>query len=144
MHLHRGDPRLVIVDVDHLEHVRAADRTAMNADALSTPAGAVVNPDALPFVAPWDVHAIVYTSGTTGNSKGSLTTHVHMTTMAAWITESGSLTSEDVWLGDLPLFHLAALVNSTLMMRVRSGTRGDGPSERARSRMRRCSVSDRR
>lgn len=54
---------------------------------------------------PWDVKAIMYTSGTTGPSKGVLVTHAHAygyCTPALW----GAADSADTTLVTLPLFHI--------------------------------------
>jgi carnitine-CoA ligase len=52
--------------------------------------------------------AIMYTSGTTGLSKGVLTTHAHLYTYVAPTQPSG-LTPDDRALVALPLFHLAGV-----------------------------------
>lgn len=55
-----------------------------------------------------DVAAIMYTSGTTGLSKGVLVTHGHCLSFAAdWIVAT-SYESDDVLYGPLPLFHALA------------------------------------
>ncbi|MFO0997067.1 MAG: AMP-binding protein [Alphaproteobacteria bacterium] len=58
-----------------------------------------------PPIEPWDVHAIFYTSGTTGPSKGVLCPHV-----LTWNTGVQSfhfLSSRDRFLVNLPYFHIA-------------------------------------
>jgi carnitine-CoA ligase len=57
---------------------------------------------------PEELIAIMYTSGTTGLSKGVLTTHAHLYTYCA-PTGAGGLTVADRVLVTLPLFHLAGL-----------------------------------
>jgi crotonobetaine/carnitine-CoA ligase len=63
-------------------------------------------PDPAPEV--WDIHSIMYTSGTTGPSKGSITPYLQLYMMGKWFGEDVGLGPEDVWLLDLPLFHMAA------------------------------------
>ncbi|WIW89491.1 AMP-binding protein [Sphingobium sp. V4] len=63
-------------------------------------------------------HVIIFTSGTTGRSKGSLTSNFHVINQSFWMAESGDVGESDRFMGDLPLFHMAALGNFTLMMRV--------------------------
>jgi len=63
-------------------------------------------PDPAPQV--WDTHSIMYTSGTTGPSKGSITPYLQLYMMGKWFGEDVALGPDDVWLLDLPLFHMAA------------------------------------
>lgn len=72
----------------------------------------------LPQVSPDDPHIIIFTSGTTGNSKGSLTSNLHVCNQSAWMAETGAVTERDRFLCNLPLFHMAALGNLIGMMRV--------------------------
>lgn len=64
-------------------------------------------PVAIEDVKPWDIIAIMYTSGTTGPSKGALIPHAQAygyASPAVWLGSS----PEDVNLAVLPLFHIAA------------------------------------
>lgn len=54
---------------------------------------------------PWDPHAIVYTSGTTGKSKGVICTHLHSTVLGR--TNLKFCDSTDRFLLNLAYFHLA-------------------------------------
>jgi crotonobetaine/carnitine-CoA ligase len=54
-----------------------------------------------------DLMAVMYTSGTTGPSKGVMVTHAHAYEYAAGIGEMLKLTPDDVYYGPLPLFHIA-------------------------------------
>ncbi|MGH9001083.1 MAG: AMP-binding protein, partial [Acidimicrobiia bacterium] len=62
---------------------------------------------------PWDIHAVNYTSGTTGPAKGVLTPYL-ATYMGGYgsLGEGGGLTPDDRWLVDLPLFHVGAQMAS--------------------------------
>ena len=53
--------------------------------------------------------AIVYTSGTTGRSKGAMLTRANLASNAAVLAESWRFTSRDVLLHVLPLFHVHGL-----------------------------------
>jgi carnitine-CoA ligase len=56
-----------------------------------------------------DPHAIAFTSGTTGPSKGALATHCHVVTFAIDAARTTALTSEDrVYSSGMPLFHALA------------------------------------
>jgi malonyl-CoA/methylmalonyl-CoA synthetase len=61
--------------------------------------------------------AIVYTSGTTGRSKGAMLTRANLASNAAALVEAWRFTSRDVLLHVLPLFHvhgLFAAINTVL------------------------------
>jgi len=61
--------------------------------------------------------AIVYTSGTTGRSKGAMLTRANLASNAAALVEAWRFTSRDVLLHALPLFHihgLFAAINTVL------------------------------
>src|SRR5699024_9519093 len=62
----------------------------------------------LPDVSPRDVGSIMYTSGTTGPSKGVLMPHAHMYCFALHVVEQLELTPDDRYLVTLPLFHANA------------------------------------
>ena len=55
--------------------------------------------------------ALVYTSGTTGASKGAILTHGNFVSNALAITRCWEITSADRYLATLPLFHVHGLGN---------------------------------
>ena len=55
--------------------------------------------------------AIVYTSGTTGRSKGAVLTHNNLVANAASLVTCWRITSDDRYLAVLPLFHVHGLGN---------------------------------
>lgn len=68
-------------------------------------------------LAPTAVAAIVYTSGTTGRSKGAMLTRANLSTNAAALVEAWRFGCDDVLLHALPLFHvhgLFAAINTVL------------------------------
>ena len=78
-----------------------------HADEAVLPAGAAANSPA----------AIVYTSGTTGRSKGAILTRANLASNAAVLAEAWRFTCSDVLLHTLPLFHihgLFAAINTVL------------------------------
>ena len=56
-----------------------------------------------------DLASILYTSGTTGRSKGAMLSHRALSTNAAALTEIWELTADDVLLHALPIFHIHGL-----------------------------------
>ena len=65
-----------------------------------------------------DVAAILFTSGTTGKSKGAMITHSNLSSNAIALREIWGFTNEDVLLHVLPIFHVHGLfvaLNSALL-----------------------------
>jgi malonyl-CoA/methylmalonyl-CoA synthetase len=58
---------------------------------------------------PDDVAAMLYTSGTTGRSKGALLTHRSLVSNARTLVEAWGFTEQDVLLHTLPIFHVHGL-----------------------------------
>ena len=56
---------------------------------------------------PWDRAAIMYTSGTTGPSKGVIVTHGHAFEYARGVIDMLDIRASDVYYAPLPLFHIA-------------------------------------
>ena len=64
----------------------------------------------VPDVEPWDVHAILFTSGTTGRTKASLATHIQFDAQTRWMLDPDvGITEADCFMCDLPMFHLSPL-----------------------------------
>src|SRR5512137_1535424 len=68
-------------------------------------------PDAFATVerAPGDLAALLYTSGTTGRSKGAMLTHRNLASNALTLVEEWGFTSADVLLHALPIYHVHGL-----------------------------------
>jgi crotonobetaine/carnitine-CoA ligase len=62
--------------------------------------------DAVPLK-PWDQVAVMYTSGTTGPSKGVVVTHGHAHEYARGVIDMTEIRASDVYYAPLPLFHIA-------------------------------------
>lgn len=58
--------------------------------------------------------ALVYTSGTTGKSKGAILTHNNFLANGAGLTISWQITERDRYLATLPLFHVHGLGNGVI------------------------------
>ena len=65
----------------------------------------------------WDIHAVNFTSGTTGPAKGVLTPYLatYMGGINA-MGAAGGLTAEDRWLVDTPLFHVSGQMTALVAM----------------------------
>ncbi|HEX2135400.1 MAG TPA: malonyl-CoA synthase, partial [Microvirga sp.] len=62
---------------------------------------------------PDDLAAILYTSGTTGRSKGAMLTHENLTSNAEALREAWRYSSDDVLIHALPIFHTHGLFVAT-------------------------------
>ncbi len=71
-------------------------------------------------IEPWDSVALILTSGTTGPSKLVTVTYMYFATGAGAFYEREGLGSDDVFLVDLPMFHMAALcyIGGSLLTRT--------------------------
>jgi malonyl-CoA/methylmalonyl-CoA synthetase len=79
-----------------------ADRAAAEADTFETG-----------WCAPDDLAAILYTSGTTGRSKGAMITHRNLASNALALVEAWGFTRGDVLLHALPIYHVHGLFVAT-------------------------------
>jgi malonyl-CoA/methylmalonyl-CoA synthetase len=61
------------------------------------------------LVAPGDLAAILYTSGTTGRSKGAMLTHGNLTANGRTLRDFWAFVADDVLLHALPIFHAHGL-----------------------------------
>ena len=71
--------------------------------------------DELPTVprAPDDLAALLYTSGTTGRSKGAMLTHENLVSNALTLVDLWRFTADDVLIHQLPVFHTHGLFVAT-------------------------------
>ena len=88
-----------------------AGSVCWDVDALSTEAAAkaAVRPNSV--LDEQTPAALVYTSGTTGTSKGAILTHGNFVSNGMALVESWRITSYDRYLAALPLFHVHGLGN---------------------------------
>ena len=89
--------------IAHLETLDAAGAGSIRdkADAAAEFAG--------PTMAENDLAAILYTSGTTGRSKGAMLTHGNLISNARALVDTWGFTSADVLIHALPLYHTHGL-----------------------------------
>lgn len=101
-------------DGSHIEGLKVLDRDVLERDAEPEPLGRPIEP--------WDTQCIVYTSGTTGPSKGVLSSYHHMCTMGrnTVSTRDGELlvSRDDRYMVQLPLFHAGGLAPATAMLSI--------------------------
>jgi malonyl-CoA/methylmalonyl-CoA synthetase len=71
---------------------------------------------------PNDLAAILYTSGTTGRSKGAMLTHANLWSNAATLCDYWRFTSDDVLLHALPIFHTHGLFTSSNTLMAAGGS----------------------
>lgn len=123
-----AEPRIVVCDPSKIggisalahglrvAHVETLDRNGVG--TLTEESSALSSKFASVERAGDDLAAILYTSGTTGRSKGAMLTHVNLASNASVLEASWRFTSEDVLLHALPIFHTHGLfvaINVTLM-----------------------------
>lgn len=108
----------VLLDVGEVEvpGLHLLPRTALDGQPGDQPAP-LVRP-----IEPWDTQAIYFTSGTTGPSKGVLSSYNHLGVMArhtvAWRDGTMFVGAADRYLLNLPLFHVGGLVAPLAMLAV--------------------------
>ncbi|NEU13016.1 malonyl-CoA synthase [Methylobacterium sp. BTF04] len=71
---------------------------------------------------PDDLAAILYTSGTTGRSKGAMLSHDNLASNALTLKESWRFTADDVLIHALPVFHTHGLFVATNVVLATGGT----------------------
>ena len=123
--------RVLILPPDGLEEARraAGDRVrvlAIDMDAagtvsLSGPSGAIGRRSVAP-PSPDDVALVLHTSGSTGRPKRVPLAHANLSISAGNVARNYALTSDDVSLCVMPLFHVHGLVASTLATLSTGGT----------------------
>ncbi len=69
-----------------------------------------------------DLGAILYTSGTTGRSKGAMLSHDNLLSNALTLVESWRFSEDDVLLHALPIFHTHGLFVATNVIAATSGS----------------------
>ena len=69
-----------------------------------------------------DLAAFLYTSGTTGRSKGAMLTHDNLLSNAEALVETWRFTADDVLLHALPIFHTHGLFVASNVMLLAGGS----------------------
>ena len=110
-----AQPRVVVCGTDRLGVIAALDRdaTVLTLPELVDRAAPLPTVfDTLPR-APDDLAAILYTSGTTGRSKGAMITHRNLASNGLALVEAWGFTRGDVLLHALPIYHVHGLFVAT-------------------------------
>ncbi|GGD17446.1 malonate--CoA ligase [Aureimonas glaciei] len=71
--------------------------------------------------APGDLASILYTSGTTGRSKGAMLTHANLLSNAEVLRDTWRFTADDVLLHALPIFHTHGLFVASNTVTIAGG-----------------------
>lgn len=99
----RVEPKVVVVAPEYADRFPRAPQV----DTTALVDGGDVT---LPDVKPSEIHAILFTSGTTGRTKASLATHVQFDAQTRWmLAPEVGIGEDDCFMCDLPMFHLSAL-----------------------------------
>ncbi|MEP7328443.1 MAG: AMP-binding protein [Betaproteobacteria bacterium] len=106
-----AEPGVIVCNAVHLGAVAilAGDATVLTLDELDDRANSLDTTFATVFSQPDDLAAILYTSGTTGRSKGAMLTHRNLASNAVALVEAWSFTRGDVLLHALPIYHVHGL-----------------------------------
>ena len=90
-------------------HVFTLDDTLPNQGSLLQRAAALSGDFSTVHAEPDDIASILYTSGTTGKSKGAMLSHRNLSANAQALQSAWDWKSDDVLLHSLPLFHVHGL-----------------------------------
>ncbi len=117
-----AEPRLVVCAADRVDAISAMGPQAATLAALADHAAAL-SPDFADVArGPDDLAAILYTSGTTGRSKGAMLSHRNLASNAETLVTSWRFTSGDVLLHALPIFHTHGLFVATNVILLSGGS----------------------
>ncbi len=104
-----AEPRFSISSGDHV--ALFGDRDVVDIEAIAAEAAGQAADRVRLTIDGDDPAAIVYTSGTTGRSKGAVLSHNNFAANATSLVSCWRITSEDRYLAVLPLFHVHGLGN---------------------------------
>ncbi len=118
-------PRLSEVDCPRINQVICLGEGSAPDGCRLTPWSAIADaqgspPDLDRPIEPWDTQSIIFTSGTTGPSKGVLSSYLHIFTNAGPETWP-FVTGEDRFLINMPIFHIGGM-GVIFVMLVRGGS----------------------
>ncbi len=110
-----AQPRVIVCNPDHLGVIETIARgaTVLTLAELASRAETLSERFATVDSAPDDLAAILYTSGTTGRSKGAMLTHRNLASNGLALVECWGFTQGDVLLHALPIYHVHGLFVAT-------------------------------
>ncbi|MGK9052871.1 malonate--CoA ligase [Neorhizobium petrolearium] len=120
--LNDAEPAIFVCDPAKLQALEPIAEAAGAKVLTLDPAGSGTLADAAAVAAPIaatssrggsDIAAILYTSGTTGRSKGAMLSHDNLLSNARSLVESWRFTEKDVLIHALPIFHTHGLFVAT-------------------------------
>jgi malonyl-CoA/methylmalonyl-CoA synthetase len=124
-----AEPRLVVCDPAKRAAIAAITRGAAIETLDAKGQGSLMTlaadqPDSFETVTrgPDDLAAILYTSGTTGRSKGAMLSHANLESNARTLMEWWRFTADDVLLHALPIFHTHGLFVATNVILLAGGS----------------------
>lgn len=104
-----AQPALFMMDESTKAAAKVAEAHGVQSASLDDAIAAPSAPFAPVARSGEDLAAILYTSGTTGRSKGAMLTHTNLLSNAQTLTRAWRYSSEDVLLHALPIFHTHGL-----------------------------------
>lgn len=108
-----AEPALAVTDPDRVKGLQDLGARVIDLPALLAFAEGQAADHADPAHAPDDLAAILYTSGTTGRSKGVMLTRENLASNAEALVGLWQFTNRDVLLHALPIFHTHGLFVAT-------------------------------
>lgn len=112
------DPVAVVAEADIAGQLEERHRGLLVApQSLTGPSTSRID-ELEPPIRPSDPHGLQMTSGTTGPSKASVTTHAAMLHLDSFLLEGTGMSDADVFLADMPLFHVSGIAPTVQMMRI--------------------------
>jgi len=96
-------------EVDYFTHDAEPALFVTDAVALAAEAASLAPQETVHEAAPEDLAAILYTSGTTGRSKGAMLSHAALGENGQALTDAWGFTADDVLLHALPIYHVHGL-----------------------------------